>query len=178
VANSYGQSWKTGEYVGDIDSFKVIKKDHIYSLWDNDVMVSFVSTSSEMSDTVTVDYWVDKKYRGQKIISKFLWFLKTREGMSKIIIGKQHSGDTVQMLRSGGLSHFKKSWVNIKSGERVPYDKEKDNGPGGTYEPYRSMAPTDWRIILENSGDFSDYPRFNKDADVVDIRMMYEGFAD
>jgi hypothetical protein len=40
------------------------------------------------------------------------------------------------------------------------------------------MAPTDWRIILENSGDFSDYPRFSKDADVVDIRMMYEGFAD
>jgi hypothetical protein len=181
IADKMKDKWINGEYVGDIEDSKILKLDNVYSMWDDLNLISYVSVTplQNIKDIVEINYWTSPEYRGKRVISMFLWFLKTRQNFSKMIIGGVHSDDTINMLRNGGLSHFNKKWINLKTGETVQYDRTKDIDDNKSYEPYRSrLAQTEWRLMIENAGDFGDWPRFNKDANLVDPRMMYYGATD
>ena len=149
--------WGRGEHVGDIDSF-TIKKDGIYfSVWDNEILIAYSSLSTQ-KPAVVDDVWVSGEYRGQKLFSKLLWFYKSRMGQNKLVLGDVHSKDTQDIVTSGGLSRFTKSWVNIRTNQTEPFD------PATVDNFYSWMGPTPWRLMLENDGDFTSWPAFNSES--------------
>lgn len=153
-ADTNAQRWYQGKHVGDIDSF-VVKKDGIYfSVWDGDTLIAFSSVSTQ-NPVVVDDVWVNGEYRGQKILSKLLWFYKSRLGHDKLILGDVHSKDTTDIIIGGGLSRFTKLWINIRTNQTEPYD------PATVDSFYSWVGPTPWRLMLENDGDFTDWPVFN-----------------
>ena len=151
LANEYSSIWKTGKYIADIEQFKVLMSDSLqvpgattYTLWNENKLVAFASVINENE----VDgVWVDSEYRGQKILSKLLWFFKTRLNKSPLILGDIHSTDMQEVVK--GLSRFEKKWFNIKTKEVEPFNVE-------TVDKYYSfLKPTNWRLMLENDGEFN-----------------------
>lgn len=149
--NLHKNDWKMGEHVGDIEQFSVIKFNEFFSVWLNDEIISSLKTIPT-GDLIEVrNIWTSKKFRGQKILSKLLWFLKTRMGYSKLLLGDVHSQDT-QAIVKGGLSRFEKSWYKDGKKEKFSLD---------TLDKFYSYGKsTGWRILLENDGDFSSWPKF------------------
>ena len=169
-ADKNKQQWATsGEYIADIEDYKVLKNlgstqnsDH-YSLWDKNNLVGFASLGD---DNVVDGVWVNPDYRGRKIFSMMLWFFKTRLNKSPLILGDIHSKDMQELVK--GLSRFEKKWYNIKTKEVEPFSLE-------TLDNYYSHGrPTQWRLILENDGEFS-WPMFNRGNF---IKEAYEVFVD
>ncbi len=152
VADIRKAIWFTeGNYIADIDQFNVrlYRPDNLYSLWDKEELIAYI-TLSEKSEVD--DVWVQPNYRGQKIFSKLLWFFKTRLGHNKLMLGKVHSRDMQEVVK--GLSRFNKSWENMVTGEIHEFDVN-------TLDDYYDwLKSTDWRLILENDGNFSDWPMF------------------
>jgi hypothetical protein len=76
-----------------------------------------------------------------------LWFFKTRMNRSPLMIGQVHSKIMQDVVK--GMSRFNKSWINIKTNEKQPFSID-------TLDQYYSyLSPTNWRLILENSGEFN-----------------------
>lgn len=145
-------SWLLAPTVGNIDDFAVHKLDNVYSLWDSDILVGTASVK-HLDDTNIVDnVWINPAYQNKKIFTKLLLFFRSRENMEKIEFGTVHSNDTYQILKSGGLKLFKKSWKNNKGEIRsFTIDTIDDFYKGGH-----------WKLVLENSSDFSEFPRFTE----------------
>jgi hypothetical protein len=133
-----------GQHIADIEDYRVLKYKNYYSLWDNDEFVSVCSLSD--SDNVVDDVFISPQYRGRKILSMMLWFFKTRLNKSPLLIGKVHSKDMQEVVN--GLSRFNKLWFNVNTHERKPFSTET------TDQFYSYLQPTDWRLMLENSGNF------------------------
>jgi hypothetical protein len=95
--------------------------------------------------------YVVEVHRKQGLFSAFLFFLKRNEGLSKIVIGELQSEDTIEAIRRIH-KRFKTSWE--KDGIKEPYD------PNSLEQYYSYIAPTGWKIVLENHGDFSSWPKF------------------
>lgn len=166
VAQKFGeensQRWLVqGEYIADIEQFRVLKYESLYSVWSGDILVAFTSLNHNVVD----DVWVSEEYRGQKIFSKILWFYKTRLNVNPIVLGKVHSPAMQEVVT--GLSRFKKSWENIATGERIEYS------PVTADRFYSGWKVTDWRLILENDGDFSDWPKF-----ATGKSFIYENYSE
>lgn len=143
--------WRShGQHIGDIEQYALIQDGNFFSMWDQDAMVAFASLSDH--DNTVDNVWVDSAHRGQRLFSKLLWFFKTRLNRNPLIIGPVHSPTMQEVVK--GLSRFRKSWVNVQTGQREPFD------PAATDRYYDSMHPTEWRLMLENQGDFSGWPRF------------------
>jgi hypothetical protein len=168
LANEYSSIWKTGKYIADIEQFKVLTSDSLqvpgattYTLWDENKLVAFASLVNENE----VDgVWVDSEYRGQKILSKLLWFFKTRLNKSPLILGDIHSTDMQEVVK--GLSRFEKKWFNIKTKEVEPFNAE-------TLDKYYSfLKPTNWRLMLENDGEFN-WPMFK-----TGVKFMQEDYTE
>lgn len=160
---TFKNEWKElGEYIADIEKFKVIKHEHFYSLWDSDNITAFCSLAGNVVDRV----YVYPEYRGQKLFSMMLWFFKTRLGISSIELGQVHSKAMQEAIN--GLSRFDKVWINKDTGERRPFNQETND------EYYSYIKPTEWRLVLENDGNFN-WPMFkNKDF----IREAYLPYID
>lgn len=100
------------------------------------------------------DVWVAKEFEGKRLYSKFLWFLKSREGYHRLMMGKVQSDDTVAFLKAGGLSKFEKTWQNTATGEVQAFEPTDMDEFYGT---------SNWRLVLEStSTEFDDYNRFNE----------------
>lgn len=150
--------WLThGQHIGDIENFKLLQDGIYYSLWDNDVLVAFTSLSN--SDNTVDDVWVNPQYRGKKIFSMMLWFYKTRLGRGRLILGPVHSQAMQEIVK--GMSRFNKYWLNIRTNEKQPFDKDT------TDNFYSYAGATPWRLVLENTGDFSDWPKFNNNMSYI-----------
>lgn len=149
-------SWSKLPHTADIDNFKIKSKGRKFSLWDNDICVAFFDVDKIPNHYVIVDdVWVSKEYSNKKIFSKFLWFLKSRLNEPKIIFGKVHSEETVNLLRHGGLSKFKKSWINLKTDELKEFSKDEID---------EFYSNPNWSLMLENySEEFHDFPKFSTD---------------
>jgi hypothetical protein len=144
--NTNIDKWNSSPHIGDIENYQVKKHDNQYSIWDTNTLIATSSLNNHIVDQV----WVNPEYRGQKIFSKLLWFYKTRENMSPLILGPIHSAEMQEVVK--GLSRFKKYWSN--GHETRPFSIDTlDNF-------YSYEAPTEWSLYLENSGNFSDWPRF------------------
>lgn len=145
--------WKNSSYIADIDQFQVKKLNDTYSVWNNNQLVATASLQNHIVDKV----WVNPKYRGQKIFSKLLWFYKTRENISPLILGPIHSSNMQEVVK--GLSRFRKYWSN--GTEKHPFSVDTlDNF-------YSYESPTEWKLYLENSGDFQDWPRYTTGIDFI-----------
>lgn len=141
----------SGKHIGDIDvSFKVLKGKDTYSIVKDDDLVASILLTKKFDLPVVENAWVKKEYRGKKWFSKLLWFMKVHEGMDKILIGDIHSSDMQEVVKN--LSRFDKHWFDGKS---------VDNFSADTYKDYTGASKkTSWYLMLENDGDFSDWPRF------------------
>lgn len=157
--NQHKGEWQTGEHVGDIEQYEVRKFGDFFSVWLNDEIVSSLKTLPS-GDVIEVrNLWTSREYRGLKLMSKLLWFLKSRMNYSRLLIGDVHSLDT-QTIIKGGLSRFEKSW--FKDGKKEPFALDTLD------KFYHPGKPTGWRILLENDGDFSSWPKFAGDDFVRD----------
>lgn len=146
---------KNGKYIADIEEFQVIRYENFYSLWDRDELCGFTSLTNNVVD----DVWINPTYRGKKLFSKLLWFYKSRLGHNQLLLGKVHSRMMQEVVK--GLSCFKKSWVNVKTKANEPFDLETLD------HFYGDVEPTDWRLMLENNGDFSDWPMFRNGSSFI-----------
>jgi len=152
LAKQFGEynieTWKSNsQHIGDIEDYKLKEYQNYYTLWDNDTLVAYVMLTTAPENLVD-RIWVKEEYRGQKLFSKMLWFFKTRLGRDHLMLGKLHSLSMQEVVK--GMSRFKKSWYNINTKEVEPFDLSTLD------KYYDNYAPTNWRLILENSGDFSD----------------------
>jgi hypothetical protein len=153
-ANNAKDILATGFHIGDIDHFTVKQYKNFYSLWDKGI---FVATASLSNDHIPIvdQVWVDNEYRGQKVFSKMLWFFKTRLNNPKLLLGNVRSTDMQEVVK--GLSRFKKFWY--KDGIVEPFDANTLD------KYYNRLQPTGWHLLLENVGDFSNWPKFNNSLD-------------
>jgi hypothetical protein len=145
-AEKNSRRWRThGKHVGDMEQYQILQDGIYYSVWNDEELVACCSLSN--SDNTVDDVWVNPKYRGQRIFSMMLWFFKTRLNRSPMMIGPVHSVMMQEVIR--GLSRFEKSWINLRTNERQPFSTETVN------QYYSHLAPTAWRLVLENSGEFN-----------------------
>jgi hypothetical protein len=165
-ARYHESTWKQhGKHIGDIEQYNVLKYENQYSVWHNDQIVACATLSE---DNVVDKVWVSKNYQGLKIFSMLLWFFKTRLNRSPLTIGNVHSKMMQEVVK--GLSRFEKYWRNIHTDQKEPFSVETlDNF-------YSYLKPTEWVLILENNGDFSDWPMFNTNSDF--IREPYEPYVE
>lgn len=162
--NQNRERWKEhGKYIADIENYRVLKDGIYYTLWDNDILVSVASLSDATNEVD--DVWVESKYRGKKIFSMMLWFFKTRLKRDKLLLGAIHSRDMQEVVK--GLSRFEKKWLNVRTNQIEPFSLE-------TLDDYYSYAgPTPWRLMLENLGDFTDFPMFNGGSFIKEAYEIY-----
>lgn len=154
-AKDHKAYWKShGQHIADIQEYQVLAtsvpdSDMVnYSLWNQDDLVAYVTLHGHQ----VRNSWVDVQHRGQRIFSKMLWFFKTRLNINPLIIGDVHSRHMQEVIQ--GLSRFHKQWINMATGET------RDFLPGNQDEFYSYTGPTGWQLMLENSGNFVDWPRF------------------
>ena len=156
LATTNEKLWRSGKHIADIEQYKVLIRNSEqipdavhYSLWDQNKLIAFAT----LTDGNEVDgVWVHPDYRGQRILSKMLWFFKTRLNKNPLILGDIHSKDMQEVVK--GLSRFDKNWINIKTQEVRPFSID-------TLDNFYSYAnPTAWRLMLENDGEFN-WPMFN-----------------
>lgn len=153
------EKWKSAAHIADIDNYQVHLSPPIYSLWNDNDMVAFFQVLPTDDYAEVDNVWVNQSYQNQKIFSKFLWFLKTRENYSKLLIGNVHSPKMQEIML--GLSRFDKFWYNIETKEKHDFDEEK------TDEYYSFVSPTKWQIMLENHGNFDNWPRFTNHIEYI-----------
>lgn len=158
------QFWKkNGKHIADIEEYRVVKCDGYYSLWNVDDQLIAYCLLSDFDNKVD-NIWVSKEYRGKKIFSMMLWFFKTRLNKDYLVLGSVHSTDMQEVVK--GLSRFNKTWMNIYTGEKRPFDVT-------TLDDYYSyMKPTDWRLVLENDGEFG-WPMFNGNGFIKESYTSY-----
>ena len=158
-----------GAHVGDIEKFTIRKLYDVYSVWDSDELIACCTADKIPNNPAIVDrLWVKKERRGEKILSKLLWFLKSREGFDRMLLGNMHSDDTAEMIK--GLRAFTKSWY--KDGASEPFSIDT------TDRYYSNKQPTGWQLMLENTYDFTaEMPRFY-DINTDFIRTSYSAFID
>jgi len=162
------QSWEyNSRHIGDIEDYALKQYDNFYTLWDNDILIAYV-TFTDSPENLVKDNWVDEKYRFRKIFSMMLWFFKTRLARNRIIIGKVNSVDMQEVIN--GMSRFHKHWINIDTNELVAFDVNI------VHKYYNADKSTQWRLMLENNGDFSDWPKFNDHLDFM--ALAHEAYVD
>lgn len=137
-------------WVGDIEEYKVYKRDreHFtdYAIFNDGKVVAY----AVLEQNVVENVFVVPEHRKRGLFSMFLFFLKQNEGLSQIIMGMRHSKDTLEAIKRIAR-RFNIYWSNGK--EKVPYSPET------TDQFYSETAPTKWKLILENDGDFTDVPK-------------------
>ena len=141
------------EHIGDIGNIKVLQNENFYLLEVDEPIGFFEVLSINDSRLEIRNAFIDQSQRGNNLFEKFVWFLKRILHFKEIQLGDIHSQDTVALLKKLSL-RFDISWE--KGSEKEKYSPEKaDNF-------YSVKKPTGWKIVLENDGDFSSWPRFNK----------------
>lgn len=164
-ANSNKNRWyNDGKHIADIENYKVLQDGIYYSLWDNDQLVAVCSLSDK--NNIVDEVYVATEHRSKKIFSMMLWFFKTRLNRSPLMIASTHSTMMQEVVK--GLSRFKKYWYNSETNEKEPFSVDTvDNF-------YRYLSPTQWRLMLENTGEFN-WPMYNEGGFV---KESYEPYVD
>lgn len=150
-ADTHKAAWAAGDKVGDLDNLTVKKSATTYSLWDDAEFIAALRVRPAGDAFAIDDIWVEPRRRGQKLLIKLLLFLKTRENMQRLVLADVHSDNMIALLRANGLKLFKKYWVNDK-GEVKEFSPE-------TLDDFYGAGR--WKLVLENTSDFSEWPRFN-----------------
>ena len=158
VAGKFGNMkkdvWLRSAVTAKLDDFDIRLTNGFYSVWDHDTLIFFMKVKPFKDGLEVDDVWTSASYRGKRIFSKMLAFLKTRERTNVIYLGNVHSVDTYNLIASGAFTSFKKYWLN-KFGERAEFN------PADVDEYYGSG---NWTLVLENFNEYGSFPRFNDDG--------------
>lgn len=154
-AEKYGAehaaTWETSEHIGDIEEWKVRKSGDFLSIWDGPELIAFCSLRNH---EIVDDAWVKPERRKQRVFSKLLWFLRSRENQKRLVLADLHSPATQEIIK-GGLKQFKKSWWNRETGETAEFSIDR-------LEDFYKPPYIDWALVLENDDKcFDSWPRFN-----------------
>jgi len=160
-----------GSHVGDIEELRVFSRTRSpnvdYAIFnDDDKIIGFFMMVRSTLDVI----YIIPDFLGEDLLAKILFFLKRNEDFSKIIIGDRQSEATIKKAVKKVYARFDRAvWVNDETKEEEPYNPEN-------LEKYYSLKrPTGWKLVLENSFDFSDWPKFY-DRKIPDTRTIYEAF--
>jgi hypothetical protein len=129
VADRYARNnmvlWKDSQAVSNKGNTIIRKYNHTYSIWVSGKCV-FAARVLDMSEgQFEIDnLWTDSGSRGQGYLTKFINFVFSDLGAKVVLLGNRHSDDTKNLLKGGGLSQFKKSWHNTRTGEQAKFDKD------------------------------------------------------
>ena len=147
------------DYVGDIEYIKVMQQDDVFLLVIDGNAIAFfqVSVQGEL-----LNAYVSATHRNTGVFTKFIWFLKRTLNYSRIIFGDRHSPDTQEVVKRLH-KRFNVYWSNGIA--------TREFDPNNTDEFYSDKAPTGWKIILENDGDFSEWP---KSFNLLDSRTHFD----
>lgn len=149
--NMKKDDWFKTVVTAKLDDFDIRLTDGFYSVWDRDVLVFFMKIRPFKDGLEVDDVWTSASYRGKRIFSKMLAFLKTRERTNVIYLGNVHSVDTYNLIKAGAFTSFKKHWLN-RHGETSNFSIDTvDNFYGSS----------GWILVLENDVDYGIFPRFN-----------------
>ncbi len=133
--------------LGNIDDLEVFKWGMYVSVWDDSSMIAIARVEDMAGEYCVIDnVWVSSSYRGKKIFVKLLAFIKNEMKFPRIMLGKIHSDDTYNILKNGGLSAFKKTWVHIVTDKNAPFSLDALNDFYGDSK---------WSLFLENYEDWS-----------------------
>ena len=150
----FANIYKTGgKHVGDIEHFNVfqyIEYPTQYAVFDQDKIAGFFII--EIDGTITAIY-VLPEYRRKGLSSTVLHFCKRTLGYSKINFGKHQSNDMVEAIKHI-YKLFDTYWEKDGPGEKIKYD------PSTIDQFYDRMKKTEWKLVMENDGDFSEDPKF------------------
>jgi predicted acetyltransferase len=168
--NSIYDNRKSYDHIGDINQAQVLYKNNIYLIILNNEPIGFFQVFNKNDTALVSNMFIIQKHRKKGWMSMFLFFLKQNESYSKIQLGDRHSEDTIKAIKRIS-KRFNIYWE--KNGKREPYDIK-------TIDKYYSLIkPTGWNIILENDGDFKDYPKFwNHNSILQDLRIQYDILLD
>lgn len=138
-------TWRRHDHVGDMEDLTVRCSNEQYSVWDEETLIA-AARLTKGDPALVRNIWVSSAYRNQRILSKLLWYFKTRELQHRMILGPLHSRDT-QLVVSKGLKSFTKSWFNLKTGEVVPLTPDTIDIKNTKF--YSHSGETEWRVLLE-----------------------------
>ena len=157
--------WKDqGSYIADIEQFRVVELNAVYSLWDQNEVIACATILNNSLPTVT-DVWVKEELRGQKIFSKMLWFFKTRLGYTNLLLGNSHSPTMQEVIK--GLSFLQRCWYNPDTNVKEPYDI-------ATVEKYYQYPFDEWHILIEHAEQYN-WPMFNGNGFIYENYSAYVG---
>jgi len=159
----YAKDINSYQHIGDIEELKVFYKDTIYLIQKENKCVAFFHVLEENNNALFEVAYVIPEMRRQKITSLFVWFLKRNQGYSKIIFGDKHSINAVDTVKEIG-HRFNLYW--IKDNDIQPFDPD-------TISQYYSLEhPTGWKLMLENNGNFTNWPKYFNNK-IPDTRCFY-----
>lgn len=148
----------TAKPMGQIENFTVRTVNGMYGLFDDKTCIALLNTKKYDSFTMLDPVWVDSQYRKQRVLSKLIWFLHSRENIGPMGLGQVHSTDTMDVLRVGGFKQFQnKRWFNMSSQETAAFD------PSQIDKYYRGHGADKWIVILEgwSVGPWPKFPTEN-----------------
>lgn len=164
------------KHIGDVETYQCFMYDSTMVLLDEERIIfvcavefTLIDPEAKKIDSV----WLDSSYEGKNIYSKVLWFLRSREGVKKLILGDQHSEDTLKILRGGGLSSFTKTWINTKTGEQEAFSPD-------TLDKYYQNFNVDWKLVLESNAEGDEITEIVKNfrySFVTDVTLGFVNSA-
>lgn len=147
--------FSNAKHIGDIEDNKILFKQingiNSYAIAVGDKPVGFIYTRNK--NVMGKDYleiqaiFTEPEYRGKNFAKKLLFFMRNIEKQS-LIFGDVQSRLGQSMIKSAGKSgRFPMFWLNTDTGEKHPYDFEKDDF---NLKPYRGLgSPTGWVVMIE-----------------------------
>lgn len=142
-------------HIGDTENHKILHYEHqgtnVYGIAVDDKPMGYLQTMSKIISNEPVEeilkIYVESQFRGQNLMKKLIFFLKSWLNKS-FLMGRVQSQDGQKLIQSlAKTQRFPIFWLNIKTGEKHPYEFGKDHANA---QPYRSFEkPTDWQILIE-----------------------------
>jgi hypothetical protein len=147
------------KHIGDTEKHKILHYEYggtnVYGITVEDRPVGYLQTISKNILGTQVEeinqMYVEPQFRGKHLMTKLFFFLKSWLSKS-FLAGNIQSADGQEQIKSLALTQrFPMFWFNITTGEKHPYDPEKDHF---SLQPYRNAGePTDWQILIEGLKD-------------------------
>ena len=151
-------------HVGDIENIVVLKSGLEFLLYSDSDFVGYFYIDKNKDRFVLRLAFVDKGFRRQNVLEKFIWFLVKHEAVEELEISDVHSQDTIDAFKK--LS-YRMDLFWEKDGKQEKYDLLN-------LSKHYGAKQTGWVLIVKNDGAkkaFEDWPRYNN---VPDPRCLYD----
>lgn len=141
----------TAEHCGDIERIHIYKFDAIGTTFfvaspDKTVVLGYY----QLLGNEVLGAYVDPKIRGQNLTTMFFMFLLRNQGMTKIVIGDDHSVSMMELLKKVYRQFRRVYWSNGE--QQIFYDPL-------TVSKFYGEQKTGWKLVLESTEQTADHWR-------------------